>query len=434
MTDKSTRRPRIPTIEGGASTPNAFLYRQQMCDVPSYLPLEAIERAIVQALVPGFEGSVAMQGKVRPSDLVFVLIVLKDIGEPDRQIFIQTSVPWDMDWFREATKAIGLSGRNIVHVSESGSMENLGVLLTDAEVPPSADFRAKIQPGGILSTPTIPLERVPYKTSADRLAAEKFLLSRDLAMSTFNRDRKDHFSKTLQERTEFAEEWSRLNREPQRFDFINACIEARGLREYLEIGVNNPVTCFDLIQTSTKWSVDPGLEYAPNPVDFPFTSDDFFKRLVRDELHCDRLPLPSDKKFDCIFIDGLHQAEQVERDIHNALRHIRPGGVIVLHDCLPPNEHCAVNTFPRSHHAVTSNFWPGSTWRAFERYVREGTYRAFVVDTDVGLGVIDTAVRAAGPRLEPNPYLVLANYKPALVAAGLLLTFDDAVAEISAVR
>jgi predicted O-methyltransferase YrrM len=52
------------------------------------------------------------------------------------------------------------------------------------------------------------------------------------------------------------------------------------------------------------------------------TSDAFFERSM--------------VKFDVIFIDGLHEEHQVDRDIVNSLQHLNPGGIIVLHDCLPP--------------------------------------------------------------------------------------------------
>lgn len=41
-----------------------------------------------------------------------------------------------------------------------------------------------------------------------------------------------------------------------------------------------------------------------------------------------RLPVP----FDIVFIDGCHYREYVARDTENALRYLRPGGLVVWHD------------------------------------------------------------------------------------------------------
>ena len=43
----------------------------------------------------------------------------------------------------------------------------------------------------------------------------------------------------------------------------------------------------------------------------------------------------NDKKFDIIFIDGLHHYEQVIVDINNALSVLNDNGHILVHDCLP---------------------------------------------------------------------------------------------------
>ena len=51
------------------------------------------------------------------------------------------------------------------------------------------------------------------------------------------------------------------------------------------------------------------------------TSDEFFLR--------------NNKKFDCIFIDGLHEYTQVKKDIINSVSCLNPNGVILVHDCLP---------------------------------------------------------------------------------------------------
>jgi hypothetical protein len=51
---------------------------------------------------------------------------------------------------------------------------------------------------------------------------------------------------------------------------------------YLEIGVRNPEDNVNKINATNKYSVDPGLEYKLNPVDFKMTSDSFFEQLRKD--------------------------------------------------------------------------------------------------------------------------------------------------------
>ena len=101
---------------------------------------------------------------------------------------------------------------------------------------------------------------------------------------------------------------------------------------YLEIGVRNPADNYNHISADIKYSVDPGVEFEENPVDFKVTSDDFFEKLDNNEV------LNAGIKFDVIFIDGLHHAEQVNKDIINSMKYIKDDGFIILHDCNPPTE------------------------------------------------------------------------------------------------
>lgn len=147
-----------------------------------------------------------------------------------------------------------------------------------------------------------------------------------------------------------------------RFEVSNHIIQKFGFKRYLEIGVHDPVHCFDKVNAETKHSVDPGLDIKRSGLDFPnkatykFTSDDFFTRLEASELD-----LSPDYKWDVIFIDGLHVASQVERDILNGLNHLSPNGVIVLHDGYP-----FMSGF--SHDRVIEDFikplWNGTVWKA----------------------------------------------------------------------
>ncbi|MEJ2113931.1 MAG: class I SAM-dependent methyltransferase [Flavobacteriaceae bacterium] len=136
----------------------------------------------------------------------------------------------------------------------------------------------------------------------------------------------DPFYKSAFENTKLE-----LIKTPKRTEVINFLL-SRFNREtcYLEIGVRNPADNYNHINAGTKYSVDPGFEYQESSIDFKMTSDSFFDQLKNNEV------LSKDLKFDVIFMDGLHLAEQADRDIKNALDFIKEDGFIVVHDCNPP--------------------------------------------------------------------------------------------------
>lgn len=186
---------------------------------------------------------------------------------------------------------------------------------------------------------------------------------------------------------------------------------------YLEIGVRNPDHNFNHIQAATKYSVDPGLEFEDNPVDFQMTSDVFFEKLKANQV------LSSDIKFDVVFIDGLHFAEQVDRDIQNALSFIKEDGFIVLHDCNPPTEWHARETFGYFK-TPAQGYWNGTTWKAFFKWRFNPDVYSCCVDTNWGVGIlskthpIGKSIQATNPfyeyyLLEENrkAYLNLVDFK-----------------------
>ena len=95
--------------------------------------------------------------------------------------------------------------------------------------------------------------------------------------------------------------------------------------EYLEIGVWFGQTFKD-IACINKDGVDPGQYCDCKYVNYKMTSDEFFAN------HCK-------KKYDIIFIDGLHTAYQVSKDIYNSINNLKKGGWIVLDDVFPHYEY-----------------------------------------------------------------------------------------------
>ena len=133
-----------------------------------------------------------------------------------------------------------------------------------------------------------------------------------------------------------------------RNDIIQYIIDKFAFKKYLEIGVSNGNT-FTQITCDYKVSVDPE---SPYPATYAMTSDEYFSLY--------------NEKFDIIFIDGLHEYEQVYRDINNSLDRLNEGGYIVCHDMHPLWEDMQVNPKPG-----WVPLWTGDCWRAFVRMKQE---------------------------------------------------------------
>lgn len=174
-----------------------------------------------------------------------------------------------------------------------------------------------------------------------------------------------------------------------RWQVINKLIEKYKLDSYLEIGVQHRVN-WNQIKCKTKFCVDPEF-----PANFTGTSDDFFR-------------LNADKRFDIVFIDGLHHADQVEKDIVNAIN-VAGVKVVVLHDCLP-------TSFEKQIVPRQTKEWFGDVWRAFvgfrAKYPEWNTYcHAF----DCGIGVILVEDKIEAGFISDMPYVEFEKNKNQLL-------------------
>jgi hypothetical protein len=150
----------------------------------------------------------------------------------------------------------------------------------------------------------------------------------------------------------------------KRYDLINLIIKKYDYKSYLEIGTRNPDDCFDKIYCEAKHGVDPHPEV---PCKYIMTSDDFFKK--------------NNLKYDCIFIDGMHDYEYVDRDICNAKKCLTKNGTIIIHDCNPPTKEQQVKFCERG------SRWYGSVWRAWVKALSNRGWYGYTVDTDCGIGI-----------------------------------------------
>lgn len=153
-------------------------------------------------------------------------------------------------------------------------------------------------------------------------------------------------------------------------EIINRIIEETGSKSFLEIGYGNGHN-FDKIKCDIKLATDPTLKgsvFDDKKQEYLYNkeSDDFWDEKELDDI-------------DVIFIDGLHHADQVRKDIINAMK-CNPKAII-LHDTMPHSK--AMQEVPR-----TTKEWTGDCWKAAVGFhqsypdVRFETYRS-----DYGLSV-----------------------------------------------
>ena len=146
---------------------------------------------------------------------------------------------------------------------------------------------------------------------------------------------------------------------------INKAIKKFNLYSYLEIGVGDSEN-FWKVKAKHKDGVDPN-----GFVGYTMTSDEFFE--------------VNTKKYDFIFLDGLHLSEQIYKDVINSLDCLREGGIIMCHDMNPQREEHQVRECDWS----KCSTWNGDVWKTWIRLRRERyDLEMYVINTDCGCGII----------------------------------------------
>ena len=208
-------------------------------------------------------------------------------------------------------------------------------------------------------------------------------------------------------------------KKPKRFEIINFVLSQLNRETtYLEIGVRNPDDNFNKINSKIKFSLDPGVEFKSNPADFKLTSDAFFEQLNSNEI------LSSDTLFDVIFIDGLHLAEQVDRDILNSFKFLKPDGYILMHDCNPPTEWHAREDY-YFNMTPAKGYWNGTTWKAFVKWRSNPEIQSCCIDSDWGVGVLSKTLKLGNPIPVSNIFFKFNTFAKNRKYYINLLSFDD---------
>lgn len=147
-----------------------------------------------------------------------------------------------------------------------------------------------------------------------------------------------------------------------RIALVNLLISLKGHNcKYLEIGCDDN-ELFDAVFCQHKIGVDPKRGGSHR-----MTSDEFFQQ--------------NNTKFDVVFIDGLHEYEQVRQDAINALNTTNDGAWIAFHDFLPRD-------WREQHVPRLRGSWTGDCWKlAVELSQTEGIDFK-IININHGVGVI----------------------------------------------
>lgn len=185
-----------------------------------------------------------------------------------------------------------------------------------------------------------------------------------------------------------------------RIELIKEIFKRNKFNTYLEIGTRSGTSFFP-IRCRHKIAIDPDFAVPwekkakwiiKNPRNlsakyFEETSDDFFR--YRQSF------LEKTGKIDVVLVDGLHTFLASLNDVLNSLYYLNNDGVIIMHDCLPPNEAAALPTkqFPTEEERNVegwSDQWNGDVWKSIVYLRRKLSHLVdvFVLDTDYGLGII----------------------------------------------
>ena len=153
--------------------------------------------------------------------------------------------------------------------------------------------------------------------------------------------------------------WNKTNF--NRIALVNLLASQKTDCTYLEIGcASNDL--YDSVPVLNKIGVDP-----QRGGNVRKTSDDYFHT--------------NETLFDVVFIDGLHTYDQVRKDVINAIKFLKSGGWIALHDMLPRSW--------MEHHVpyLGAGPWTGDVWKvAFELSQTEGIeFKILKIDRGVGV-------------------------------------------------
>jgi len=187
-----------------------------------------------------------------------------------------------------------------------------------------------------------------------------------------------------------------------RIEVIQRVINVLRGRTYLEIGVSDGA-CFCSLEASKKIGVDPIPPSASVALQTEESSASYFE-LSSDAFFEQHAPNILTGGLDVVFIDGLHTYDQSYRDTINSLKYLNPGGLILLHDCLPRSELQArvarnFEDAARLNEGTDWNReWLGDVWKAILRLrSQHSDIQTCVLNCDYGIGIVYKAKNLRRP-------------------------------------
>lgn len=143
---------------------------------------------------------------------------------------------------------------------------------------------------------------------------------------------------------------------------LNKIARGTAAKSYMEVGVFRGKT-FVEVNVEEKHAIDPKFKFdfksieSDRVVFHEVTSDVFFSSLA------------IEKKFDLIYLDGLHTFEQTYRDICNSLVHSGDRSVILVDDTVPNDVFSAMPVQKdclrlRAKSGLTAKAWHGDVYKA----------------------------------------------------------------------
>ena len=172
-----------------------------------------------------------------------------------------------------------------------------------------------------------------------------------------------------------------------RTKIINFLIRKHNYKSYLEIGVNNPEDNYNLVECEKKECVDPYTADSFSISNLPDLSNNNVASFLTYRMTSDEFFSKVNKKYDLIFIDGLHTEEQSSRDLMNAMLHLNPGGKIVLHDSCPYHEEYQVENGEEVGIGIP---WLGQVWKTIYKLgLDENGFNYFTLNYEPGVTIVD---------------------------------------------
>ena len=159
-------------------------------------------------------------------------------------------------------------------------------------------------------------------------------------------------------------DWRWENKGYNRIALVNFLVKNSGGHEcnYLEIGcASNEL--FDSVFSLRKIGIDPNSGGTHR-----MTSDNFFEQNPK-------------QGFDVVFIDGLHEYQQVRRDAINSLNFLNDGGWIAFHDFLP-------STWKEHHVPRIQSEWTGDCWKLAIELSKAQGLDFWIINIDHGVGLL----------------------------------------------